>query len=812
LLTLPTSHRAQINGQIKGADGQMHEADAASAAGGVSVSIGGSKSQSNTTSTSDSARGSSLNAAGNISLRATGAGQDSDLTLQGTTVQAGGTVALKADDAINLLAASNTTSDSNSNNSTSGSIGVGFGVGNGSAGFGVTVSASVARGHGNGQSTTYSNTRIDAANVTIDSGGDTTLKGAVVAANSIRADIGGNLRIESLQDSASYTEKQTSAGASVTVGAGGGGSANFSQSRINSVYASVAEQSGLKAGDGGFQVNVRGNTTLVGGAITSTQAAIDNNANSFSTAQLTSSDIDNKASYSASSISVSGGSGGGSAGFSNESASASSTTRAAISGVAGNTAARTGDKDSGLANTFDREAVRSEMQANTAITQEFGKQAPKAVAEFAISQRDDLTRQAREATAAGNEALATQLNEQAAKWDEGGIYRVAMHTGIGALSGGLEGAIGAGGIAAGANTIDTLQRDMQASVASSLQAAGVDGKLAKDIGEGAARFVVNVAGAAITAGSGSTAAGMALNVDANNRQLHPSEMRRIHELAEGDPKAEARLVIAGCALVKCSAEFAPGSAEHTYWQAIENKGATAEFGAERALLNQQQGTVGTRDQVTYPMFQYGAANALLDGGKRIDNTYNVSTRVAGGAQAVLGAVCLAGSVATSSARVGGIADKNPVVPNVTVISAETEEKILFGQRVINEDGKATNRIIGAHSGEISNARESYAVETLSVNADGTRNVKLITQFEDGNVSRIKNSTLFPETWSNAQTMDAVRDVSATTPVAARADGAKLYQSTVNGVKVEVIKIGDEVVAAYPCGKGCTPASTFSGKP
>jgi filamentous hemagglutinin len=92
----------------------MHEADAASAAGGVnvSISIGGSRSQSNTTSTSDSARGSSLNAAGNISLRATGAGADSDLTLQGVSVQAGGTVALKADDAINLLAASSTTADS----------------------------------------------------------------------------------------------------------------------------------------------------------------------------------------------------------------------------------------------------------------------------------------------------------------------------------------------------------------------------------------------------------------------------------------------------------------------------------------------------------------------------------------------------------------------------------------------------------------------------------------------------------------------------------------------------------------------------
>ncbi len=67
------------------------------------------------------------------------------------------------------------------------------------------------------------------------------------------------------------------------MGAGMSGSVNFAKSNINSNYASVTEQSGIKAGDGGFTVNVKGNTALVGGAITSTQAAIDNNKNSFNT-------------------------------------------------------------------------------------------------------------------------------------------------------------------------------------------------------------------------------------------------------------------------------------------------------------------------------------------------------------------------------------------------------------------------------------------------------------------------------------------------------------------------------------------------
>lgn len=96
-----------------------------------------------------------------------------------------------------------------------------------------------------------------------------------------------------------------------------------------------------------------------------------------------------------------------------------------------------------------------------------------------------------------------------------------------------------------------------------------------------------------------------------------------------------------------------------------------------------------------------------------------------------------------------------------------------------------------------------------MNADGTRNVKLLTQFDDGNVSRIKTSTLFPESWTNEQVINAIKQTGGMSPVATRAsDDAALYQSTVNGVKVEVIKIGDRVTAGYPCGKGCTNPANF----
>ena len=88
------------------------------------------------------------------------------------------------------------------------------------------------------------------------------------------------------------------------VGAGVSGSVNLAKSSINSNYQSVGEHSAIRAGDGGFQVEVKGNTTLTGAQITSTQAAIDNNKNSFNTGgTLTTTDLQNSASYEAKSVS-----------------------------------------------------------------------------------------------------------------------------------------------------------------------------------------------------------------------------------------------------------------------------------------------------------------------------------------------------------------------------------------------------------------------------------------------------------------------------------------------------------------------------
>ena len=106
-----------------------------------------------------------------------------------------------------------------------------------------------------------------------------------------------NLSIQSVQDRETYQSKQQNASAQVTVGYGFSASGDYSQSKINAEHQSVSEQSGIYAGDAGYQVNVKQHTQLDGGIITSSQSAEDNGKNRFSTGTLTTSDIKNHSRY-----------------------------------------------------------------------------------------------------------------------------------------------------------------------------------------------------------------------------------------------------------------------------------------------------------------------------------------------------------------------------------------------------------------------------------------------------------------------------------------------------------------------------------
>jgi filamentous hemagglutinin len=182
------------------------------------------------------------------------------------------------------------------------SVGVSFGVGASSAGLNLDIAVSRGKGQGNSDSITYNNSLIEAGQtVNITSGADTNVVGGNVKAKQVTANVVGDLNIVSVQDTATSAASQKTTGIAVSIPiVGTGGSASLSQTRqkSNSNYASVNEQSGIEAGEGGFQISVQGNTDLKGATIAGSN---DASKNTLITTTLTTSDISNSMSASASS-------------------------------------------------------------------------------------------------------------------------------------------------------------------------------------------------------------------------------------------------------------------------------------------------------------------------------------------------------------------------------------------------------------------------------------------------------------------------------------------------------------------------------
>ncbi|WP_374627698.1 hemagglutinin repeat-containing protein, partial [Pandoraea sp.] len=276
----------------------------------ISVTVGGSKQETRETNDSTTANGSSVRAGGNVTVAATGDGDQSSLLIRGSQIEAGQDVKLTSDGTLDILAATDTSEHHRSSSGVSGGIGLGISLGvNGPPKMGVTGTASVSRGKADGKDATHQSSHIVAGRVAeITSGGDTNIRGGTVVGERVIANVGGDLNIESLQDTSVYASKDQSINGSATVGVGGAsGSINVSHQQVNSDFASVTEQSGIKAGDGGFDVTVKGNTDLTGAIIASTDKAVDENRNRLKTGSLTTRDVENHAEYDAFGVSLGGG-------------------------------------------------------------------------------------------------------------------------------------------------------------------------------------------------------------------------------------------------------------------------------------------------------------------------------------------------------------------------------------------------------------------------------------------------------------------------------------------------------------------------
>ena len=542
--------------------------------------------------------------------------------------------------------------------------------------------------HSNQTKATHRHTHVGstAGKTIIRSGGDTTLKGAQLIGKGVQADT-RNLHIESVQDTETYQSKQQNGNVQVTVGYGFSASGSYSQSKVKADHASVTEQSGIYAGEDGYQIKVRDNTDLKGGIITSGKSAEDKGKNLFQTATLTASDIQNHSHYEGksfgigASVAISGESMGqnrpadsgpgirltdaskgqnnnNAIGYGSDGDSKNSTTRSGINTrnihitdkagqlartgrTAKETEARihtgidteTADQHSGrLKNSFDKDAVAKEINLQREVTQEFGKNAAQTTA--AVSDKLGNT-QSYERYQAAKTLLEAELQNTDSETE-----KAAIRATLGQVNAYLaenqsrydtwkEGGIGRSILhgAAGGLTTGNLG-GILAGGGTSLAAPYLD-KAAENLGPAGKAAVNALGGAAIgyAAGGNVGTAAAGANVDWNNRQLHPKETQILNKLSKGKSAEEQyRLKAAACALTRC-AEGVPDF--DPLYKGLKNlQDAGKQFVAEKNIL------------MRTGAFEYGNWNSLND----IRSSYDrAATKIKGAGNMGLGATTVVGS-------------------------------------------------------------------------------------------------------------------------------------------------------------------------
>ena len=293
-----------LGGQAVDANGQssgFKDKQGGTASNGSLIKIGtelsNTRSKSSSEYHSETARQSTLNAGQALSIVATGKAAETqgDIHVIGSDLKAANTTLVAKNDII-LESAQNTTERKNDSKNDKTSIGASFNIGE-QNGFTLDLGAQIAKNMGSGSSVTQVNTTLETGALVLNSGQDTTLAGAQVRADSIKADIGGDLNIASRQDIDTQKSKQSSAGAGASIcvppfcyGTTVAASGSVAAGDMNSDYKAVTDQTGLYAGQGGYDINV-GKTTTLQGAVIASEASADENQ--LDTDRLLTSDIKN---------------------------------------------------------------------------------------------------------------------------------------------------------------------------------------------------------------------------------------------------------------------------------------------------------------------------------------------------------------------------------------------------------------------------------------------------------------------------------------------------------------------------------------
>ncbi|WP_412769937.1 hemagglutinin repeat-containing protein, partial [Ralstonia pseudosolanacearum] len=573
----------------------------------ATLSIGGGSSSSESNANATVNQGSTLRAGQNVSITATGkdaSGKvvDGDIVARGSSIS-GRNVSLDAARDITLESRQDNTHQDSKSGGSNASIGVGVALGGNQTGFTLELAAGFNRAHADGDAVTHVNSSVNAADtLTLNAGRDANLRGAQASGNTVNATVGRNLNVESRQDTDNYASRSESGGAQVSLcfppfcyGSTFSGNANVAEGKTDSTYASVVHQSGIAAGTGGYNVNVKGNTDLVGGVISSTAAP---SKNTLRTGTLTTRDVENHAAYSSeqSSVSVSYTSANPlnseavptpmQQGVSNLASNAvgnaqgpiagnaSGTTRSAIS--AGTVVIT--DNAGQLAKTGkDAEATVAGLNRDTehandgAIGKIFDKQKVEEQQEIARLQAQVVQQAAPLLYTKVGSMLEGQPPE----------VKVAVHALIGGLiSRAMGGEFVAGAAGAGAATLimETFGKELESSDALR-KLSEKDRNALMQLVSGAISGVV--AGAVSGSGSAAAAGGAASQMaEQFNREQHKhknpekDEKTALAQLQEGkSPEEQQGLADAACALIHCSAGLSDNDPDKAALEASERRGA-----------------------------------------------------------------------------------------------------------------------------------------------------------------------------------------------------------------------------------------------
>ena len=522
----------------------------------VQIGIGSSKSVAESKLERHTYSSGTIDSDGTVLIHANSADSiKGNITAIGEQIK-GKNVQLAASNTINLEAGSNTQRVETNSKSSGWNVSANIGMRTGGL---VGWSASAYKGTENGieDTTTHTGTHVVGTNnVSIESGSNTNLIGSTVSGRGVTAKVGNNLTVESLQDSQIYHETSKNKGISIS-------GANFiSQPTINGVnvkgnidstYKSVTDQSGIHAGNDGVNITV-GNTTTLKGAIITSKATPEKNK--MSTKSLVMEDIHNEASYKAKksgiAMNTSGLTAKGILGKINPlglspvvsipvSDEAQSTTKSAISDTilveVEHKPLTTINRDTehalnSIKPIFDKADVKERMEYVNAVSDE----GFKLIGDIAMKQ---VQKYEEKVANTSDETLKKRYQKEADKWKDGGIYKVALHGGFGAVVSNMAGGSSLDGFAtASANEImvGAIAKELAKHPNSTIN---TDGKYVDN------SDVYKIASAVLgkTVSHSSLGTGISLSATTSNYLTHEQGKQYEYELSLAKSEKERKLVI-----------------------------------------------------------------------------------------------------------------------------------------------------------------------------------------------------------------------------------------------------------------------------